>query len=75
MGGAVERLTRLVEVGDRYNIPFAELQSAQIEAMNERLQERKSQIKLLGPPCGRGGHHCGAQPRGCGEATAAAHRL
>jgi hypothetical protein len=25
MGGAVERLTRLVEADDRYNIPFTEL--------------------------------------------------
>jgi hypothetical protein len=48
MGEAVERLTCLVEAQDRYNIPFAELQSPQIEAMNERFQERKDQIKLLG---------------------------
>jgi hypothetical protein len=47
MGEAVERLTRLVQAEDRYNIPFAELRSAQIGAMNERFQERKGQIKLL----------------------------
>jgi hypothetical protein len=48
MGEAVERLTRLVEVEDRYNIPIADLRNAQIAAMNERFQERKGQIKLLG---------------------------
>ena len=48
MGEAVERLTRLVEAEDRYDIPFAELRDAQIEAMNERFQERKGEIKLVG---------------------------
>jgi hypothetical protein len=48
MGEAVERLTRLVEAEDRYNIPFADLRGAQIGAMNERFQERKGQIKLVG---------------------------
>ena len=47
MGAAVERLTRLVEAEDRYDVPFADLRSAQIQAMNERLQERKGQIKLV----------------------------
>lgn len=47
MGEAVERLTRLVEAEDRYNIPFADLRAPQIEAMNERFQERKAQIRLL----------------------------
>ena len=47
MGAAVERLTRLVEAEDRYDIPFADLHGAQIQAMDERLQERKGQIKLL----------------------------
>jgi hypothetical protein len=47
MGEAVERLTRLVEAQDRYNIPFADLRAPQIEAMNERFQERRTQIKLL----------------------------
>ena len=48
MGDAVERLMRLVEAEDRYNIPFAELRVAQLEAMNQRFQERKDQIKLVG---------------------------
>ena len=47
MGEAVERLTCLVETEDRYNIPFADLRAPQIEAMNERFQERRTQIKLL----------------------------
>ena len=48
MGEAVERLTRLVEAEDRYNIPFADLRDAQIAAMSERFHERKDQIKLVG---------------------------
>ena len=48
MSEAVERLTRLVQAEDRYDIPFAALRDAQIQAMNERLQERKGQIKLVG---------------------------
>lgn len=48
MGDAVERLTRLVEAEDRYNIPFADLRDAQIAAINERFQECKGQIKLVG---------------------------
>ena len=48
MSEAVERLTRLVEAKDRYGIPFADLREAQIGAMNERFQERKGQIKLVG---------------------------
>jgi hypothetical protein len=48
MGEAVERLTRLVEAKDRYNLPSADLRDAQIQAMDERFQERKDQIKLVG---------------------------
>jgi hypothetical protein len=48
MSEAVERLTRLVEAKDRYSIPFADLREAQIGAMNQRFQERKGQIKLVG---------------------------
>jgi hypothetical protein len=48
MGEAIERLTQLVEAQDRYNIPFADLRHTQIAAMNERFQERKGQIKLVG---------------------------
>src|SRR5262249_8098509 len=48
MGEAVERLTGLVEAEHRYDIPFADLREAQVEAMNERFQERRHQIKLVG---------------------------
>ena len=48
MGAAVERLTRLVEAEDRYNIPCADLRAAQVEAMDERFQERRDQVKVLG---------------------------
>ncbi|HEX7852180.1 MAG TPA: hypothetical protein VF503_00620 [Sphingobium sp.] len=48
MGEAVERLTSLIDSDDRYNIPHAEVHAAQIEAMNERFQERKDKIKLVG---------------------------
>ena len=47
MGEFVERLTRLVEAQDRYNIPFADLRGAQIAALNERFQEQKGRIKLV----------------------------
>ena len=48
MGAAVERLTSLVDSPQRFAIPYAELRQAQIEAMNERFQERKDRIRLLG---------------------------
>jgi len=48
MGAAVERLTRLVDSPDRFAIPHSELRDAQIEAMDERFQERRSRIRLLG---------------------------
>jgi hypothetical protein len=48
MGESVQRLTRLVEANDRYDIPFEAVRDAQVEAMNERFQERKGAIKLLG---------------------------
>jgi hypothetical protein len=48
MGEAVERLTGLVGAKDRYDIPFRDLRDAQIRAMNDRFQERKDQIKLVG---------------------------
>ncbi len=47
MTTAVERLTGLVEDPDRYDIPYEELHETQIQAMNERFQERKDAIKLL----------------------------
>lgn len=47
MGEAADRLTRLVHSDDRYDIPFEDVRAAQVEAMNERFQERKDAIKLL----------------------------
>jgi hypothetical protein len=48
MGAAVERLTGLVGSAAGYDIPFEELRAAQVEAMNERFQERREAIKLVG---------------------------
>src|SRR5690242_11753297 len=48
MGEAVDRLTGLVEAEGRYDIPFTDLRDAQVTAMNERFQERKGAIKLVG---------------------------
>jgi hypothetical protein len=61
MGEAVERLSRLVEAEDRYNIPFTDLRGAQIGAMNERFQERNGQIKLVGHRAEGSGHYRSAQ--------------
>jgi hypothetical protein len=47
MGDLVNRLTGLVEAGNRYDIPSPELRNAQVAAINERFQERKGQIKLV----------------------------
>lgn len=48
MGEAADRLTRLVGAEDRYDIPFEDVRGAQVAAMDERFQERKDAIKLLG---------------------------
>jgi len=48
VGAAVEQLTSRVWAADRFATPHAELRAMQVEAMNERFQERKDQIKLLG---------------------------
>lgn len=48
MGTATDRLTSLVSSEDRFDVPYDELLPQQIEAVNERLQERRSAIKLLG---------------------------
>ena len=48
MGTAVERLTSLVDSPQRFAIPHSELRAAQVEAMNERFQDRRERIKLLG---------------------------
>jgi len=49
---AVEKLTRLVTAEDRFTFSHDELRAAQIEAMNERFQERKDRLKLLGHRAG-----------------------
>ena len=48
MSPATEKLTRLVDAEDRFDHSHAELRETQIEALNERFQERKDRIKLLG---------------------------
>ena len=48
MGAALDRLTGLVSDPNRFNIPYADLRETQIAAMNERFQERKGSLKLLG---------------------------
>ena len=52
MGAAVERLTGLVAAEDRYNHSSEALRKAQIAAINERFQERRNAIKLLGHRAG-----------------------
>ena len=47
MGAIADKLTNLVDDDNRYDIPFDQLRDAQVEAMNERFQERKDAIKLL----------------------------
>jgi hypothetical protein len=47
MGEAADRLTRRVGMDDRFDYAFDDVRSAQVEAMNERFQERKEAIKLL----------------------------
>jgi hypothetical protein len=48
VGELAERLTNLVRSDERFAIPYSDLVQAQVEAMNERFQERKDRIKLLG---------------------------
>src|ERR1700729_1447458 len=48
MGKAVARLTRLVHSENRYDIPADELQAEQIAALNERFQERRDTIAVVG---------------------------
>src|SRR5437870_8213576 len=48
VSAAVERLTKLAQSEDRFAISHADLRDAQAEAMNERFQDRKDRIKLLG---------------------------
>ncbi|GAA2132873.1 hypothetical protein [Actinomadura napierensis] len=48
MSSATERLTRLVDAPDRFDHSHAELRETQTAALDERFQERKGRIKLLG---------------------------
>ena len=45
--GAVERLTSLVHAEDRYDYSAQDVRDTQVEAMNERFQDRVGKIKLL----------------------------
>ena len=47
MASAVERLTGLIDAKDRFDIPYDELLPLQIEAANERFQDRLGKIRLL----------------------------
>jgi hypothetical protein len=46
-GAAVERLRRLAEAPDRFDIPASELLPTQLEAADELLQDRINKIRLL----------------------------
>ncbi len=48
MSSAIEKLTGLVAAEDRFDHSHAELRDVQLEALDERFQERKDRIKLLG---------------------------
>ena len=48
MGKAVERLTSLVQSETRYDISAGDLQADQIAALNERFQERRATIAVVG---------------------------
>ena len=48
MSSAIEKLTQLVAAEDRFDYSHADLRETQLEALNERFQERKDRIKLLG---------------------------
>ena len=48
MSSAIEKLTRLVAAEDRFDHPHEDLRETQLEALNERFQERRDRIKLLG---------------------------
>ncbi|NUU21962.1 MAG: hypothetical protein HOV68_10690 [Streptomycetaceae bacterium] len=48
MSTAIERLTRLADSPDRFDHSFAELRETQVAAVDERFQERRDRIRLLG---------------------------
>src|SRR5437879_2322664 len=47
MDAAVERLKKLADARDRFDIPASELLPTQLEAANELLQDRINKIRLL----------------------------
>lgn len=47
MGEAVDRLLKLADSRDRFDIPFTDLKQLQVEAVDERFQERRPAIRLL----------------------------
>src|SRR6266516_1606065 len=48
MSEKADQLLRLIESPDRFDIPYAEVAKSQIDAANERFQERIGSIGLLG---------------------------
>ncbi|MEZ5735864.1 MAG: hypothetical protein R3E09_08675 [Novosphingobium sp.] len=48
VGGAVSKLTSYMPDASGFDIPYDELRELQLEAMNERLQDRIDRIKLVG---------------------------
>lgn len=55
MRSAVERLTRLVDAADRFDLSHAELRETQAAALDERFAERRDRIKLLAHRAGESG--------------------
>jgi len=47
MGAVADKLTAMVHAADRYDLAHEDVRDAQVEAMNERFQERKDAIRLL----------------------------
>ena len=75
MGAAADRLTSLREAPDRFDIPVAEQRSAQIEAANERLQERTAGHQAARPSRRGSRPHRSARFRRHRAAAVRAHRL
>ena len=48
MSAAIDKLTRQAKAQDRFDYSAADIRPLQIEALNERFQEQKDRIKLLG---------------------------
>jgi hypothetical protein len=52
MGATADSLTGMATAKDRFDIPWADLRSTQIAALDERFQENRDRIKLLGHRAG-----------------------